>query len=136
MGFDRSSEESGEPAKQRKGRSWTERLSGPVRYRRFTDLDAIGRPSIFFRFELAPGQDDLPQEVYDVLREMKHLKARPGHGTKPCPTHLEFNRSRKHGRVWRMPDDPTGRTAADIIDAKLSDLAERLADEPSSPGRG
>ena len=130
MGFDRGSGESGEPTKRRGGRSWTERLAGPIRYHRFTDLDAIGRPSIFFRFELAPGQDDLPQGVYDVLREMKHLKARPGHGEKPCPTHLEFNRSRKHGRVWRMPDDPTGRTAADIIDAKLADLAAELDAEP------
>ena len=44
-------------------------------------------------------------------------------------TGLAFNRSKKHGRVWRLPDTPLGRTAADIIDAKLADLAAELADE-------
>lgn len=115
------------------GRSWTERLAGPIRYRRFTDTDPAGRPSIFFKFELAPGQDDLPQGVYDILHEMRFLKRNANdleHGMKPCPTGLAFNRSKKHGRVWRMPDTPPARTAADIIDAKLSDLAATLDSEP------
>ena len=131
MGFDRNSEaEAGKPAKERPGRGWTERLSGPIRYRRFTDVAAGGRPSILFRFELAPGQSDLPQGVYDILHELKYLEARPGRDSKPTPTHLEFNRSKKHGRVWRMPDTPQARTAADIIDAKLADLAVEIGAEP------
>jgi hypothetical protein len=112
----------------RHGRSWTERFTGPIRYRRYTDLDGGGRPSIFFKFELAPGQSDLPQEVYDILHQLKHLDRNPKHGrgSGQYPTHLEFQRSKKHGRVWKLPDDTTGRTAADIIDAKLSDLAHKL----------
>ena len=130
-----SDQESGPDTEKpaRPGRSWTERLTGPIRYRRFTDIDAGGRPSLFFKFELAPGQSDLPQGVYDILHEMKFLKRTPGdleHGDKPCPTGLAFNRSKKHGRVWRMPDTPQGRTAADIIDAKLADLAAELSTEP------
>jgi hypothetical protein len=119
-----------EPGRKRPGRSWTERFSGQIRYRRFSDLDAGGRPSIFFKFELAPGQSDLPQGVYDILHELKHLQPRTGRDSKPQPTNLEFSRTKKHGRVWRMPDNPQGRTAADIIDAKLADLAAKLEAEP------
>jgi hypothetical protein len=53
----------------RPGRGWTERFTGPIRYRRFTDLDGGGRPAIFFKFQLAPGQTDLPQGVYDILQD-------------------------------------------------------------------
>lgn len=131
MGYDRNSgPDADKSAEEGPLRGWTKRLTGPIRYRRFTDLDAGGRPSIFFRFELAPGQSDLPQGVYDVLHELKHLKARPGRDSEPQPTHLEFTRTKKHGRVWRMPDNPQGRTAADIIDAKLADLAAELGAEP------
>jgi hypothetical protein len=129
MDHDQDSEnEAGQSDKKQPGRSWTERLTGPIRYRRFTDLDAGGRPSIFFKFELAPGQRDLPQEVYDVLNEMKQLNPRFGHGIRPRPTGLEFNRSKKHGRVWRMPDNQVARTAADIIDGKLRVLAHQIDD--------
>jgi hypothetical protein len=85
-----------------------------------------------FKFELAPGQSDLPQGVYDILHELKYLDRNPvtGHGSGRCPTGLAFNRSKKHGRVWVLPDNPTGRTAADIIDAKLRDLAHKLEREP------
>lgn len=127
-------QDAGKSAKERPGRSWTERLTGQIRYHRFTDLDAGGRPSIFFKFELAPGQSDLPQEVYDILHEMKSLQPRPFHGYKPQPTGLEFNRSKKHGRVWRMPDNPSTRTAADIIDGKLRDLAQQI-DQGQDQGR-
>jgi hypothetical protein len=131
MDHDHSSEhDAGIPAKDEPGRGWTKRLTGQIRYRRFTDLDGGGRPSIFFKFELAPGQSDLPQEVYDILHELKELKVRPGRDSQPTPTHLEFSRTKKFGRVWRLPDNQKGRTAADIIDAKLSDLAATLDSEP------
>ncbi len=112
----------------RPGRSWTERFTGPIRYRRYTDLDGGGRPSIFFKFELTPGQSDLPQEVYDILHQLKYLDRNPKHGKGSglYPTQLTFQRSKKHGRVWGLPDDSTGRTAADILDAKLSDLADNI----------
>lgn len=131
-----SVQEGSDPAKsggKRPGRGWTQRFTGPIRYRRFTDLDAGGRPSIFFKFELAPGQSDLPQGVYDILHELKYLDRNPAdleHGRNPCPTGLTFNRSKKHGRVWRLPDTPPGRTAADVIDGKLRTLAATLEREP------
>lgn len=116
---------------QPQGRGWTSRFAGRIRYRRFTDLDAGGRPSIFFKFE----SSDLPQAVYDILHELKYLNRNPNgeHGNGLCPTGLAFNRSKKHGRVWRLPDNPVSRVAADIIDAKLTDLAHQLEQEP---GRG
>src|SRR5438270_284925 len=48
-----SEQETEKPVGKRPGRGWTERLTGPIRYRRFTDTDGGGRPSIFFKFELA-----------------------------------------------------------------------------------
>lgn len=112
------------------GRGWTERFSGQIRYRRFTDFDAGGRPAILFKFELAPGQSDLPPEVYNILQEMKHIDRGAGHARGERHTGLTFNRSKKHGRVWRINDDETGRTVADIICARLSDLAQKLDAEP------
>lgn len=124
--------DAGKSAGERPGRSWTERLSGPVRYRRFVDTDPAGRSRIFFKFELAPGQTELPQGVYDVLHELKYLNRNQDfpNGGGRYPTGLQFNRSKKHGRVYVLPDNPTGRTAADIIDAKLADLAASLDHEP------
>ncbi len=118
------------PAGERPGRSWTERF-GPIRYRRFADLDGGGRPSILFKFELAPGQSDLPQPVYDILHKMKHLQ-RPS--CSQFDTGLEFTRDTKHGRVWRLPDHKIGRLTADIIDAKLRDLAHQM--EKQGTGQG
>ena len=121
-------QDAGKSAEERPGRGWTERFTGPIRYRRFTELDGGGRPSIFFKFELAPGQSDLPQGVYDVLHELKYMDRTPDldHGSGKYPTGLAFSRSKKLGRVWRLPDNSTGRTAADIIDGKLRNLAATL----------
>jgi hypothetical protein len=120
---------------EKQGRGWTSRFTGPIRYRRFTDIDAGGKQAILFKFELAPGQQDLPQEVYDILNELKHLKRSPEHGGGQQHTNLAFNRSKKHGRVWRLDDNPTGRTVADIIDAKLKQVAEKIEQKPTEPHR-
>lgn len=133
MERDQESEQGSEKGKK-PGRGWTERFTGSIRYRRFTDIDAGGKKAILFKFELAPGQSDLPQAVYDILQEMKYLKRSPEHGGGQQHTNLTFNRSKKHGRVWRLDDTPTGRTTADIIDAKLRDLAHQLEQE-LDPGR-
>lgn len=119
---------------KRPGRGWTERFSGPIVYRRFTDYDGGGRPSIIFKFELAPGQSEMPRDVYEVLHQLKHLDRSPGHGRKPHFTGLEYTRDTRHGRVWRLPDTPAGRTAADIIDAKLCDLAHKI-EQATGQGR-
>src|SRR5437870_4713600 len=65
---------------KRPGRSWTERFTGPLRYRRYTDKDGGGRPAILFKFELGPGQADLPQAVYDLLQSLKYLDRGVNHG--------------------------------------------------------
>lgn len=117
----------------RRGRTWSERYGGLLRYRRFTDYDGGGRPSIPFRFELAPGQTELPPEVYDILQELKYLRPTSGHGKRPMFTGLEFTRDSRHGRVWRLPSSPTGRTVADLLDARLGELAARLE---ASEGKG
>ena len=119
----------GDSAADRPGRTWTVRCTGAVRYRRFCDEDGGGRPSIILKFELPAGQTELPKQVYDVLHSMKFLDRSQGHGRGKQPTHLEFKRDTKHGRVWRLPDTPTGRMAADIIDARLADLAKLLDNE-------
>lgn len=111
---------------KRPGRSWTERFTGPIRYRRFVDIDAGGKRAILYKFELAPGQDDLPQAVYDALQELKHLKRGPGRGGGWQHTNLTFNRSKRHGRVWRLDDTPTGRYVADLLDKKLAALADEI----------
>jgi hypothetical protein len=110
------------------GRTWTRRVAGPVKYRRFTANDCVGRPSILFKFEPSSGQADLPPEIYDILKSVKFLNRNPdlGHGSGRYPTGLQFMRGKPWGKVWRLPDDSTGRTAADWIDAQIKDLMGSL----------
>jgi hypothetical protein len=61
---------------------------------------------------------------------MKHIDRGIEHGGGQRHTNLTFRRSKKHGRVWRLDDTPTGRTVADIIDVRLRDLAATLEREP------
>lgn len=114
-------------------RSWTQRTREPLRFRRYADKDHLGRPSIIYRFEPDHGQADLPEEVYRILQSLKHIVRGPEHGGGLVATGLEFKRDPKHGRIWRLPDTPLGRTAADIIDAKLLDLAREME---AGEGRG
>jgi hypothetical protein len=111
---------------EKQGRGWTERFTGPVRYRRFTKKDDGGRPSIFIKVEEPTDGSKMPEEVWDIIRSVKYLDRGPEHGGGEHHTGLSFTRSRKYGRAWRLPDTAIGRTAADIIDARLSEFAERL----------
>jgi hypothetical protein len=108
------------------GRPWTERVTGPLRFSRTTDTDGEGRPSIIYKFELPPGETDLPQAVYDILNDMKQLQRGERWGGGQHSSGLKFKRDKKHGRVWVLPNDGTGRTAADILDIRLLELAARL----------
>lgn len=115
------------------GRGWTKR-SGEIQYRRYSGVDAGNRPCIFFKVEqpILNGQNELAQAVYEIFRDLKYLDRDPakGHGSGREPTGLTFERDRVHGKVWKVRDDPTGRTVSDIIDARLSELAEKLHDDP------
>jgi hypothetical protein len=117
---------SGGPTKH-SGRSWTERSNGKIRYQRFSDVNGGGRPSIFYRFEVPPGQDEVPQAVYDILNSLKRMD-RGGHerGGGDFFTGLKFRRDTRHGKVWELPDTPTGRTVADMLDSRLAELACRV----------
>jgi hypothetical protein len=119
---------------ERLGRTWVVRLSGPIRYRKFTALDGGNRRSIFYRFELPEGDTKLPPEVFAVLHEMKHLRPRSGHGLKAQFSGLKFVNDTIHGKVWRLNNDETGRFTSEIIDAKLADLAGEI-DQGSSQFR-
>ena len=120
------------PTSERGCRSWTQRYIGPVRYCRYSATDAGNHPSIIFKFALADGQE-LPQEVYDVLHGMKQINRREKDGGGIEKAGLEFKRDKVHGRVWKLPDTPTGRFVADAIDSKLEAVAVILE---SMPDRG
>jgi hypothetical protein len=130
MEHDRNDEQTSDKgdAPKRLGRGWTERFSGPIRYRRYSDKDAGGRPCIFFKIEAPSGQSELATAVFDIIKGLRYVDRGKG-GIRP--TGLTFNRDRIHGRVYKLPDNPLGRLAADIIDAKLSDLAQSIENDPT-----
>lgn len=117
-----------EKRRREPGRTWTKRVSGPIRYRRFTARDTCGAPGIFFSFDLPPGERALPQAVYGILQEMKYLQRRPGDTSKPQPSGLRFVRDKKLGHVWKLPPTPSGQLAADLIDAKLTEYANTTSE--------
>ena len=103
-------------------RSWTQRNVQPVKYQRYSDLDAGGTPRIFFKFELPPGHDKPEQAILDIKEKWKTING--------CPTGLKVVNDRVHGKTWRLPDNKVGRTAADFIDVDLLKLAHKMTDEP------
>jgi hypothetical protein len=111
-----------------KGREWTVRLTGPLRYRRYTGHNEANRPTIYFEFDVPPGDQRLPDAVFQVIKSVQYLERGPRHGGGTFNSGLECRRG-----IWRFPDTPTGRTAADVLDAKLSELASKM-DEPKEPG--
>jgi hypothetical protein len=94
---------------------FTSRFAGPLKYRKFTDANL---KIIAFKFNLA-NQEKLPPEALEIMREYK--QDRDGN-----PTGLEFKQTRTHGKIWQIPNDVEGRTLADKIDMRLSEIAEKL----------
>jgi hypothetical protein len=113
----------GQTAEERPARNpvrpWTERYAEPLRYRKFSDdvLKVIG-----FQIILPDGQKTPPQEVLDLLHSMQ----RDGDGR---PTGLRFETTRRHGKVWTVPNDPEGRALADRLDFELNKLAHKMEQE-------
>jgi hypothetical protein len=110
---------------------WAERFVQPVKFRRFTGSGRSGKPLIFIQFDLPPGQDQLAPNVYAILKELKHLDRSSERGEGLCPTGLKSESSARHksGTLWSLPDNPVGRTACDILWAKLIDLAGHMESE-------
>jgi hypothetical protein len=108
-------------------RPWTQRTKR-VQYVRYTGKGYDGKEHIFLRFNLPAGVVKLDQPVFDILQEMKHLD-RPTGGR--CPTGLKNVKGSQYpkGMLWQLPDTPVGRTAADIIDAKLGELAHKMQED-------
>ncbi len=100
-------------------RGWTSRLAGPVKYRKFTD-DTL--KIIAFKFNLADNEK-LPDEVLTLMRDNKQDK--DGNATG-----LKFQDTRKHGKIWTIPNDIEGRALADKIDFRLSELAQKTEQTP------
>jgi hypothetical protein len=96
-------------------RGWTRRLTGPVKYRKFTDANL---KIIAFKFNI-PDNEKPPEEILAVMRDHKADKD----GT---PTGLRFQATRTHGKVWTIPNDVEGRTLADRIDYQLEKLAHKM----------
>lgn len=109
-------------------RMWAERFRHPVKFRRFTGRGFSGKPQIFFQFDIPPDQERLDPGVYEILQELKRLNRGTEHGMGQVPTHLKAvsNGRQKPGTLWTLPDSPVGRTAADVITARLTDLADQL----------
>jgi hypothetical protein len=102
-------------------RGWTSRFTGPLKYNRLSDADmevSGVKGVIAFRFNLAP-REQLPAEVLALMRANKQYPD----GT---PTGLKFESTRKHGKIWMIPNDVEGRTLADKIDFRLSELAHKM----------
>jgi hypothetical protein len=96
-------------------RGWTQRFTGPVKYRKLTDANL---KIIAFKFNV-PDNEKPPEEVLALMRD--NLKDKEGN-----PTGLKFQNTRIHGKVWTIPNDVEGRTLADRIDFRLSQLAQKM----------
>lgn len=107
------------------GRTWKERYEQPVKYCRYTAPGFDGKPRIFFKFDLPPGQHMVDPEVYAILKELKHLDRSPERGGGVTHTGLR----NRNATLWHLPDTEIGRTAADIIGGKLRDLAHKMKQE-------
>jgi len=86
-----------------------------VKYRKLTD-DTMR--IIAFKFDVAAGEK-VPEEALAVMRE--HKQDAGG-----APTGLKFQDTRKHGKIWSIPNDMEGRTLADRIDFKLREVAQKM----------
>jgi hypothetical protein len=95
-------------------RGWTSRFTGPVKYRKLVDESM---KIIAFKFNLAENEK-LPEPVLALMRENKQ-------DASGQPTGLKFQTTRKHGKIWTIPNDVEGRTLADKIDFRLNQLAEK-----------
>ncbi len=96
-------------------RTWTQQLAGPVKYRRISD-DTMR--IIAFKFDL-PAGEKVPEAALAVMREHKQ-------GVDGAPTGLKFQDTRKHGKIWSLPNDAEGRILADKIDFKLHEVAQKM----------
>jgi hypothetical protein len=96
-------------------RGWTQRFEGPLKYRKFTDADLR---VIAFKFNLPPNEKP-PEEVLTLMKS--NMKDKDGQATG-----LLYQSTRKHGPIWTIPNDIEGRTLADRIDFRLSELAQKM----------
>jgi len=102
-----------------KPRTWTQRCTGQVSFTRFSAADSGGRLRILYSIHLGPGQEKAPQEVQEVFHAHKVNKDGK-------PTGLKLVNDRTHGKVWVLPNNPSGRAIADRLDLALLELGARL----------
>jgi hypothetical protein len=120
---ERHEAEAQKPAEEKKPfepvRHWSDRFVQPVAYRRFTDADLGSKGAVCFQFTLPQGQRVPDQDIIKIMQENK-LDC---HGN---PTGLKFTETRKHGKIWTLPNDVEGRTLADRIEMRLRRLAAEI----------
>ena len=101
-------------------RGWSQRTQQPVKYQKFTDANM---KIVAFKFDLPKDgegkETPMPEPVLTLLRDNK--KDENGNDTG-----LRFENSRKHGKIWMLPNDPEGRALADKIDYHLGELAHKM----------
>ena len=88
-----------------KGREWAVKLTGPLRWRRYTGLNEGNRETVFFEFDLPPGQREVPKDVYDVIKSVQYLERSPEDGGGRYNTGLECRRGIGNS-PRRTPDVP------------------------------
>jgi hypothetical protein len=101
-------------------RGWTARTQQPVKYQKFSDANMN---IVAFKFDLpkdgAGKEEPMPEPVLTLLRDNK--KDENGNDTG-----LRFENTRKHGKIWMVPNDPEGRALADKLDYHLGELAHKM----------
>ena len=78
---------------------------------------------VAFKFDLPKDgtgkEEPMPEPVLTLLRDNK--KDENGNDTG-----LRFENTRKHGKIWMLPNDPEGRALADKLDYHLGELAHKM----------
>jgi hypothetical protein len=101
-------------------RGWTSRTQQPVKYQKFSDANM---KIVAFKFDLPKDgtgkEEPMPEPVLTLLRDNK--KDENGNDTG-----LRFENTRKHGKIWMVPNDPEGRALADKLDYHLGELAHKM----------
>ncbi|WP_422927511.1 hypothetical protein [Singulisphaera sp. PoT] len=106
---------------ERAGRTWSERVRFPIKFRHFSGLDAGGRGRVFIKFELAPGESRPDPEALAIVKLFKEIDGKP--------SGLRIDRDKGHGWVCSFPDTSAGRIGAEYAAARLITLALGMDEE-------
>jgi hypothetical protein len=101
-------------------RGWTTRTQQPVKYQKFSDANM---EIVAFKFDFPKDPEGKETGLPAPVLKLLHDNLVDENGT---ATGLEFKNTRKHGKIWQLPNDSEGRALADKIDYHLGDLAHKM----------